>query len=166
MTTAHVQGSWKMVEAWDAGDDPADEAQRTYPWGKPPLGYWVFDPAGNFSLLIYPNPALAIPKDPFSGDPQPAWLSPAAPWQPPMDLLLQSFSTPNPFAYFGTYEVQAGDHANSGTLLLTVQADVMRAYTGTVQSRSFTLDAQGYLNVGDGVTYLRKLERVAQFTCA
>ena len=40
-----IVGSWQMVEAWDM-DDPGKPG-KSYPWGDPPLGYWVYDSAGN-----------------------------------------------------------------------------------------------------------------------
>ncbi len=48
-----IVGCWQMVEAWNIND-----GIKTYPWGQPPLGYWVYDPAGNASVLISINPVL------------------------------------------------------------------------------------------------------------
>ena len=74
-----IIGTWALVEAWDIGDNPKKPKQKTYPWGNPPAGYWVYDKSGHFSLMISQNPALGIPADPFSGAAQPGWLNPAAP---------------------------------------------------------------------------------------
>jgi hypothetical protein len=50
-----IVGCWKMVEAWNKDDSGA----LTYPWGNPPLGYWVYDAAGNVSVQISLNPPLS-----------------------------------------------------------------------------------------------------------
>ena len=156
-------GTWDMVEAWDIGDDPAKPTEKSYPWGNPSAGYWVFDKSQQFSLMISPSPPLAIPADPFSGKPQNSWLSPAEPWQVPQALLMESFSKANPYAYFGTYSVTMDDHHPhlGGTINMTVFADIMRGYTGTVQKRSFLFDGSDYLNVGDPGIYLRRLKRLS-----
>jgi len=162
-----VIGTWAMVEAWDVGDNPAQPTTKSYPWGNPSAGYWVFDTSGHFGLMIAPNPALPIPADPFSGAPQPGWLNPTAPWAVPNQLFLETFVTASPYAYFGTYTI-AMDHGSllKGNLLLTVSNDIMRGYTGTVQTRPFTFDGHNFINVGnpgDGKTsgdYLRRLQRL------
>jgi hypothetical protein len=157
-----IVGTWAMVEAWDIGDNPADPTQKTYPWGNPSAGYWVYDSSGHFSLMISQNPALPIPADPFSGQPQPGWLDPSAPWRVPYDLLIASFATAQPYAYFGTYTVQPDPvHPDQGgTILHTVFSDVMRAYTGTVQQRPFRYDGHDHLDVGVPGQYLRRLKRL------
>lgn len=157
-----IIGTWALVEAWDIGDDPNDPTKKTYPWGTPPAGYWVYDPSGHFSLMISQNPPLPIPDSPFTGDAVSNWLSPGKPWGVPHDLLIETFSTANPYAYFGTYTVEL-DKANphsGGTISHNVFSDVMRAYTGTVQERPFLFDGPDYLNVGVSGQYLRRLKRL------
>ncbi|HVW98183.1 MAG TPA: hypothetical protein VHA56_19600 [Mucilaginibacter sp.] len=163
-----VIGTWAMIEAWDVGDNPEQPTAKTYPWGNPSAGYWVFDTSGNFGLMIAPNPALAIPADPFSGQPQSNWLNPAAPWTVPNELFLETFVTASPYAYFGTYTVEMENgNPDSGNLLLTVTHDIMRGYTGTVQTRPFAFEGPDIINVGnpgDGTQsgeYLRKLKRLS-----
>ena len=156
-----VIGTWALVEAWDIGDDPSKPAEKTYPWGNPAAGYWVYDKSGHFSLMISQNPALPIPADPFSGNPQPAWLTPAMPWKVPYDLLIETFATASPYAYFGTYTVEMDpNNPNGGNILHTVFADAMRAYTNTVQTRPFTFDGPDFINVGTPGAYLRRLRRL------
>jgi hypothetical protein len=156
-----IIGTWALVEAWDIGDDPSKPAEKTYPWGSPPAGYWVYDKSGHFSLMISQNPALAIPTDPFSGQAQPGWLTPSAPWQPPYQLLIDTFATASPYAYFGTYTVEMDPNTpGSGNILHTVISDVMRAYTNTVQTRPFSFDGNDYINVGTPGKYLRRLKRL------
>ena len=160
--TPSIVGTWALVEAWDIGDNPSDPTEKTYPWGNPPAGYWVYDSSGHFSLMISQNPALPIPADPFSGSPQPGWLNPTAPWTVPNDLLIATFATANPYAYFGTYTVELDekDPHLGGTILHNVFSDVLRVYTGTVQSRPFLFDGPDYLNVGVPGQYLRRLQRL------
>lgn len=154
-----VIGTWEMVEAWNI-DDPNDPAKKTYPWGNPSSGYWVYDKSGHFSLMISQNPALPIPKS-SSAEVAPGWLSPTEPWEVPHDLLMESFGPKaNPYAYFGTYTIEMSPKKpGSGTIVQNVVADVLRAYTGTVQTRPFSFDGPNYINVGDG-TYLRRLKRL------
>jgi len=156
-------GTWEMVEAWDIGDDPKQPTKKTYPWGNPSAGYWVFDKSGHFSLMISQNPPLPIPTDPFSSTTtQPSWLSPGAPWKVPYELLMESFSTAMPYAYFGTYTVQMDNHNPhlGGNILMTVVSDVMRAYTGTVQTRSFVFAGRDQIDVGTPGQFLRRLKRL------
>ena len=156
-----VLGTWAMVEAWDIGDDPKEPNKKTYPWGNPCLGYWVYDKSGHFSLMISQNPALPIPNGP-TGHPDPAWLSPSAPWQVPYDLMLDSFGPKaSPYAYFGTYKVEMDPtNPNSGKILHNVTSDVMRAYTNTIQTRAFVFDGPDYINLGEPGVYLRRLKRL------
>src|SRR5258708_6353420 len=91
-------GTWKMVEAWDV-DDPSQPNKKTYTFGKPPLGYWVFDSTGHFSLQFFKNPPLPIPLG------NQGWLQPDPPAVPPNDLLVQSFVGTIGYSYFGTFTV-------------------------------------------------------------
>ena len=156
-----IIGTWEMVEAWDIGDNPATPHKKTYPWGNPSSGYWVYDRSGHFSLMISQNPALPIPQV-FPETYSPEWLSASAPWTVPHELLMDTFGPKsNPYAYFGTYTVQMDPkNPGSGNILHTVVADVMRAYTNTVQTRPFSFDGDDYLNVGVAGQYLRRLKRL------
>lgn len=159
-----VIGTWEMIEAWNIGDDSNNPTLKSYPWGNPSAGYWVYDKSGHFSLMISRNPPLPIPTDPFSDPPTaiPNWLTPNPPWKPPMDLLMDTFSAAQPYAYFGTYTVQLDEnHPHlGGWLLHNVFSDILRAYTGTVQKRPFLFDGSDYLNIGVPGQYLRRLKRL------
>ena len=166
-TQPSIIGTWALVEAWDIGDDRFDPKKKTYPWGNPPAGYWVYDKSGHFSLMISQNPALPIPPDPFSSDTppasQPSWLNPAAPWKVPYDLLIETFAPAvgAPYAYFGSYTVEMDPKSpGTGTILHNVFSDVLRVYTGTVQKRPFAFDGPNFINVGEPGSYLRRLERL------
>ena len=156
-----VVGTWQMTEAWDIGDDPKHPEEKTYPWGNPSSGYWVYDTSGHFSLMISQNPALPIPEI-AEGSPCPEWLSVSKPWEVPYDLMLDSFGPKaSPYAYFGTYTVEMdADNPNSGKIHHKVVSDVMRAYTGTIQTRAFVFDGNDTINLGEPGVYLRKLGRL------
>ena len=85
-----IVGSWQMVEAWDMNDP--GKPGKSYPWGNPPLGYWVYDSAGNVSVQISINPPLPIVDA--------AWWTMG---KTANDDMLASFN--NYMAYFGTYTV-------------------------------------------------------------
>jgi hypothetical protein len=138
-----IVGSWQMVEAWDIDDPDAENPVKSYPWGNPPLGYWVYDSAGNVSVQISINPPLPL----FVISPW--WTGASA-----NDDMLASFN--NYMAYFGTYTV---DYKN-GIVTANVITDVLRQYTGTPQPRPFKL-LKNQLLIGDGKTYLRRFKRVA-----
>ncbi|HEX2832535.1 MAG TPA: lipocalin-like domain-containing protein [Thermoanaerobaculia bacterium] len=137
-----IVGCWQMVEAWNI-NNPGDP--RTYPWGQPPLGYWVYDPAGNVSVQISINPPLP--------NVTANWWDLGTQANPAM---VESFD--NYMAYFGTYTV---DYATN-TVTHNVTTDVLRSYTGTAQPRPFKI-VDGELLIGDDSTYLRRFKRVASF---
>jgi hypothetical protein len=136
-----IVGCWKMVEAWDIDDEPG--SGKTFPWGDPPLGYWVYDSAGNVSVQISLNPPLSL----LPG----GWWT-ATP--PPVAQMVESFN--NYMAYFGTYTVDYG----TGMVTHNVITDVLRQYTGTAQTRPFAIKG-GELLIGDQTSYLRRFKRVA-----
>ena len=138
-----IVGSWWMVEAWDMNDP--GKPGKSYPWGNPPLGYWVYDSAGNVSVQISINPPLPAVTDSW-------WVLS----QTAIPQMLDSFN--NYMAYFGTYTVDY----TTGTVTHDVTTDVLRQYTGTSQPRPFKLDDNNNeLLIGDGQTYLRRFKRVA-----
>ncbi|HEV7919946.1 MAG TPA: lipocalin-like domain-containing protein, partial [Thermoanaerobaculia bacterium] len=141
---------WQMVEAWNI-NDPKKPEEKTYPWGQPPLGYWVYDPAGNVSVQISINPAL-----PNVDVTTPNWwdLAPVV-----TSSMMASFD--NYMAYFGTYTV---DYAAS-VVTHNVVTDVLRAYTATAQARTFKFE-NGDLVIYATDSYLRRFKRVASFGTA
>ncbi|HEX9983903.1 MAG TPA: lipocalin-like domain-containing protein [Thermoanaerobaculia bacterium] len=147
-----IIGCWQMTEAWDI-DDPGKPG-KSYPWGNPPLGYWVYDPAGNFALQISVNPPLPLVNVP-APDPNANW------WDVGQSLTSDmTASFDNYYAYFGTYTVDY----EKGVVTHHVITDVLRAYTGTKQPRDFKLsDDNNELTIGDPASYIRKFKRVASF---
>lgn len=143
-----IQGCWQMVEAWNVNDLTKPE-DKTYPWGNPPLGYWVYDPAGNVSVQISINP-------PLSNMTNDNWWDLTS--QSVNQGMVQSFD--NYMAYFGTYTVDY----QTGIVTANVTTDVLRAYTGTPQPRNFKFDPNGDLVIyGTDGSYLRRFKRVASF---
>jgi hypothetical protein len=136
-----IVGSWQMVEAWDMNDP--GKPGKSYPWGNPPLGYWVYDSAGNVSVQISINPPLPIPDG--------AWWTMGATANEDMLASINNY-----MAYFGTYTVDY----KSGVVTANVITDVLRQYTGTAQPRPFKI-VKDELLIGDGKTYLRRFKRVA-----
>ena len=143
-----IVGCWQMVEAWNI-NDPNQPYVKTYPWGQPPLGYWVYDPAGNASVMISINPPLANIPNTVN------W------WDLTGDSINSAMvaSFDNCYAYFGTYAVDY----EQGVVTVNVVADVLRAYTGTAQPRPFKFNENGDLVVGDPSSYIRRFKRVASF---
>jgi hypothetical protein len=140
----NVQGCWLFVEAWNA---ESAGAPKTYPWGNPPLGYWVFDAAGNASVQISINPALSNLGEGTTGNGW--WLN----TPPPVADMIDTFN--NYMAYFGTYTVSGSN------IDINVAADVLRVYNGVPQVRPFFFNEAGDLCIGDDVTWLRRLVRVS-----
>ena len=145
--TETIVGCWQMVEAWNI-NDPTKPEEKTYPWGQPPLGYWVYDPAGNAVVTISINPALS--NIPNSAN----W------WDMTSDSINSAMvaSFDNCYAYWGTYTV---DYTSS-VVTVNVVADLLRAYTGTPQPRPFKF-VDGDLVIGDPTSYIRRFKRVASF---
>ena len=147
MATETIQGCWQMIEAWNI-DDPTHPEQKTYPWGQPPLGYWVYDPAGNVSVQISINPPLSnIPHNVNWWDLDSNSVT---------KDMVESFD--NYLAYFGTYTVDY----KTGVVTHNVVTDVLRAYTGTAQPRNFKFE-NGDLVIYQTDSYLRRFKRVASF---
>ena len=147
MKNETIVGCWQLVEAWNI-NDPNKPKDKTYPWGQPPLGYWVFDPTGNTAVQISINPALSNIPNTVN------W------WDMTSDSVNSAMvaSFDNYYAYFGTYTV---DYA-AGIFTENVVADVLRAYTNTSQQRPFKF-VKGDLVVGDPRSYIRIFKRVASF---
>jgi hypothetical protein len=141
-----------MIEAWNIAD-PDKPDEKTYPWGQPPLGYWVYDPAGNAVVTISINPAPSnIPNNV-------SW------WDMTSDSVTSAMreSFDNCFAYWGTYTVAYKEGSlTEGTVTVNVVADLLRAYTDTDQPRDFWFE-NGELVIGDPLSYIRKFKKVASF---
>jgi hypothetical protein len=142
-----IVGCWQMTDAYNLTN-----GQKSYPWGQPPLGYWVYDPHGNFALQISINPPLPLVTVDVGDN---SW------WDVGQTLTsAMTASFDNYFAYFGTYLVDY----EKGDVYHNVVTDVLRAYTGTVQVRPFKLEEDNnVLVIGDPASYIRTFKRVASF---
>lgn len=135
-SAADLVGTWRLVEYWDAPDG----GQKQYPFGEHPLGFFVYDRAGNVLIQIARNP-------------QPSRVSQeqrARLGATELVAMIEGY-----VAYFGTYTIDAA----RGVVIHHVTADVRREYTGTDQPRPFRLDGD-VLTIGDSRKWLRRLVRV------
>ena len=134
---AGLVGTWRLVEYWNR--DSADQPKR-YPFGEQPVGFIVYDAAGNVFIQFapHPRPARMTREE----------LRKAGPEE--LRATLEGY-----VAYFGTYTVDAA----RGVVIHHVAADVRREYTGTDQERPFRLSGDELI-IGDQTTWLRRLVRV------
>jgi hypothetical protein len=130
-------GTWRLVEYWNR--DSVDQSKQ-YPYGEQPLGFIVYDRAGNVLVELARNP-------------QPHRLS-----KEELDRLTveELHSMLREFvAYFGTYTVDT----QKGLVIHHVTADLRREYTDTDQARPFQVVGDT-LTIGDSRTWLRRFVRV------
>ena len=132
-----IVGTWRLVEYWNR----ESEAQpKSYPFGEQPLGFIVYDRAGNVFVQIAKNP-------------QPPRLSREDLRRLGAAELRDTIE--NYVSYFGTYTVDAA----RGVVTHHVTADARREYTGTDQPRPFHIEGDELI-IGDSKRWLRRLVRV------
>src|SRR5205085_6743291 len=86
-------GTWKIMAFEDRKDEHDPNSEWTYPYGKNPKGYFVYDNTGHVMIQIMKTP----PSRPFaSGDDE----------KPTAEEVKTAFT--GYVAYFGTYTVDAG----------------------------------------------------------
>jgi hypothetical protein len=134
-------GTWRLVEFADLDKD----GKWVYWFGEHPRGYIVYDATGHMHIQIMKVPPLV----PF---PESNWDVGTPPSAEHAVAAYQSYE-----AYFGTYTV---DDANN-VVTHHVEGSVHPDYTDSEQARPFSLDGDR-LEIGDGKTYRRVLERVSQ----
>ncbi|MGQ0642965.1 MAG: lipocalin-like domain-containing protein [Gemmatimonadaceae bacterium] len=138
--TPRLVGTWRLVSY-----ENVDEAGRlTRPYGNPPLGFFVYDAAGNVFIQISKNPPLN--RVPGTDDDSPL---------PGASSLVLRETLEAYIAYFGTYSVDSARKE----IVHRVVSDVWRDYSGTEQRRSFRLMGDT-LVIGDGKSFRRVLVRV------
>jgi hypothetical protein len=115
-------GTWRVVEFCNI-DTPGD---TTYPLGRHPIGFFVYDPAGN--LLIQ---AMRTP-------PSGAFLQDSAPLAGMVELR-NSY-----FGYFGTYTI-----TSDTTVIHRVAGGTIPDYIGTDQRRHYRIRGDT-LSIGAG----------------
>jgi hypothetical protein len=133
-------GTWRLVEFADLDKD----GKWQHRFGETPRGYFVYDSTGHVHIQIMKVPSLA----PFpEGN--------VAQGKPPSaEHALAAYSAY--VAYFGTYTVDAEKHV----VTHHVEGSLAPEFTGTDQPRPFKLEGDR-LDIGDGKTWRRVLERVS-----
>ena len=133
-------GTWRLVRYFDTDAS----GNVSYPFGKKPMGYFIYDPTGHLSVQIMRVPAtpnFASGADDRGTD---------AEVRAAYDGYL---------AYFGTYRI---DQAK-GVVTHVVEGSLKPSYTGTDQPRPFRLEGDTLIIGGrqqDGSSYFRELHRV------
>jgi Lipocalin-like domain len=133
-------GTWRVVTYEDRKDEKDPNSEWTYPYGKNPKGYIVYDETGHVmiqSMRIPPPPKFAS-----GGDGKPT----------PQEALVAYDSY---VAYFGTYTVDEARHV----VIHHVEGSLNPSYVGTDQERPFELTGDRLI-IGDQKTWRRILERV------
>lgn len=133
-------GTWKITAFEDRKDEHDPNNEWTYPYGKNPKGYFVYDNTGHVMIQI-----MKTPHNPLfvSGDDE----------KPTAEEMTRAFA--GYVAYFGTYTVDAAKNV----VIHHVEGSLKPSFIGTDQPRPFIL-AGDRLIIGDGKTWRRVLERV------
>ena len=125
-------GTWRLIEFCNV-DSPGD---TTYSLGRRPIGYFIYDVAGNVSIQAMraaPSGAFTSDSVPLSG----------------MAELRASY-----FGYFGTYTV-----TSDSTVVHHVRGGTIPFYLGTDQPRNFRFRGDTLSISGDEPWGCRKLVR-------
>jgi hypothetical protein len=133
-------GTWKITAFEDRKDGHDPNSEWTYPYGKNPKGYLIYDNTGHVMIQIMKTP----PVPPFaSGDDE----------KPTAKEMKTAFI--GYVAYFGKYTVDAAKNV----VIHHVEGSLKPSFIGTDQPRPFIL-AGDRLVIGDNKTWRRVLERV------
>jgi hypothetical protein len=107
-------GTWKITAVEDRKDEYDPNSEWTYPYGKNPKGYFVYDNTGHVMIQIMKTP----PGPPFaSGDDE----------KPTAEEVKTAFT--GYFAYFGTYTVDAAKNV----VIHHVEGSLKPSFIGTDQ---------------------------------
>jgi Lipocalin-like domain len=132
-TAPRLVGTWRLVEFCNV-DRPGD---TTYTLGRRPIGFFIYDPAGNLSIQAM----RAAPSGAFTSDSVPL---------AGMAELRTSY-----FGYFGSYTI-----TSDSTVIHHVAGGTIPSYVGTDQRRNYWIRADT-LSIGGGDPWsCRKLVRV------
>jgi hypothetical protein len=133
-------GTWKITAFEDRKDDHDPNSEWTYPYGKNPKGYFVYDNTGHVMIQIMKTPQ----SPPFaSGDDE----------KPTVEEMKRAFT--GYVAYFGTYTVDAAKRV----VIHQVEGSLKPILSGQINPAPFIL-AGDHLVIGDGKMWRRVLERV------
>jgi Lipocalin-like domain len=133
-------GTWRIVAFEDRKDKNDPNSEWTYPYGKNPKGYFVYDETGHVMIQMMRTP-------------------------PPSKFVSGHDNKPTPqealaaydgyVAYFGNYTVDEARHV----VIHHVEGSLGPSYVGTDQERPFELLGDRLI-IGDQKTWQRILERV------
>lgn len=126
-------GTWRVAEFCDV-DTPGD---TIYPLGRRPIGFFIYDPAGNLSIQAMraaPSGAFLRDSIPLGG----------------MAELRSSY-----FGYFGTYTI-----TSDSTVVHRVTGGTIPSYIGTDQPRNYRIRGDTLSIGGDEPWSCRRLVRV------
>lgn len=137
--THSLIGTWRLVEFADFGKD----GKWHYRFGEHPRGYFVYDATGHVHIQIMKVPPLAAFPE--------AKLDVGTP--PTPEHALSAYTAY--VAYFGTYTLDA----EKRVVTHHVEGSLAPDFTDTDQPRPFKLEGDK-LEIGDGETWRRELERV------
>jgi len=133
-------GTWRLVSFEDRKDEKDPNSEWTYPYGKNPKGYIVYDETGHVTVQIMRTPP---PAKFASGDDK----------KPTSEEARAAYK--GYVAYFGTYTIDEASHS----VIHHVEGSLGPSYIGTDQKRPFELSGDRLI-IGDQKTWRRVLERV------
>jgi len=133
-------GTWRLVAFEDRKDKNDPNSEWTYPYGKNPKGYIIYDETGHVMIQAMRTPP---PLKFASGDDQ-------RPTPEEAQTVYLGY-----VAYFGTYSIDEGKH----TVTHHVEGSLNPGFVGTDQQRPFELSGDRLI-IGDQKTWRRILERV------
>ena len=133
-------GTWRLVSFEDRKDEKDPNSEWTYPYGKNPKGYIVYDETGHVTVQIMRTPP---PAKFASGDDK----------KPTSEEAKAAYE--GYVAYFGRYTIDEASHS----VIHHVEGSLGPSYIGTDQKRPFELSGDRLI-IGDQKTWRRVLERV------
>src|SRR6266487_27467 len=133
-------GTWRLVSFEDRKDEKDPNSEWTYPYGKNPKGYIVYDETGHVTIQMMktPPPAKFASRDDHKPTPEEA------------EAAYEGY-----VAYFGTYTIDEANHI----VVHHIEGSLSPSYFGTDQKRPFELSGDRLI-IGDQKTWRRVLERV------
>jgi len=133
-------GSWTLVSI----ESHFKDGTTDYPYGKHPIGYYVYDRTGHFGVQIMKMPPVPRFK-----------LGDAQPMDDEVHAAYDAY-----LAYFGTYRVDRKRHI----LHQWIEGSLDPMFTNTSQPRPYRLNGDtltiDVFDPEDGTHYVRKLHRV------
>jgi hypothetical protein len=133
-------GTWRLVSFEDRKDEKDQNSEWTYPYGKNPKGYIIYDETGHVMIQMMRTP------------PPPQFVSGHDNKPTPQEALA---AYDGYLAYFGKYTVDEARHV----VIHHVEGSLGPSYVDTDQERPFELSGDRLI-IGDQKTWRRVLERV------